>query len=355
MDFLPQAITGFDSDQTISRVWQHIYGLTPAPSAWLGLNLQWPKFDLPLHRAPYFISWHTEYMDVEWLLQQSRRVYPSPMINITDWPCDLSALGMDNIQCLVYDTFAQQISLLKEKFGCETSPSPPVYKISSLSNRFSQYKKFVTAYLLNKHNRADMVLSWYNWICKDADTHGHPKGFPALDLDYTVLAHSRLINLQDETFKIKKSPVDHGDWHVPAYQKALINLTNESWHYSGTTHFGHDWIYPGPYLTEKTMKPLVAGRPFLAIGQSFTYDRLQSLGFSTNFGLCIDYDKDAGDLTRISKIFDSIDMIFSMTTDDLWHQSIKSCQYNLDWINSGDLDDHAWNHNQNTRDCIRQL
>lgn len=355
-DYLPEAISNQHDDRALADAWHEIYGLQQAPSTWLGLNLQWPKFDLPKHQGLYVISWHTEYIDLEWLQNQSQRVYPDMVINITDYACDLSNIVPDNVQCLVYDSLAQQLITLVKKFGIAASTiNQPPFKISSLSLRYSQYKKFVTAYLLNRADREQIVLSWWNHVAKPQDLHDHPAVYDHLDIDYSCLQDSLLINMPDESDRLGLDPVANGDWRSAAYQQALINLTNESFHYSFTTRFGRPFINPGPYLTEKTMKPLLAGRPFLAVGQCKTYDRLHSLGLRSDFGFDRSFDQDPGDLTRMGKIFHTIDQILSQDVAFWFDSSIDACRHNLAHISDGSMLDLSRHVNQATISALKNL
>jgi hypothetical protein len=220
--------------------------------------------------------------------------------------------------------------LLQEKIGAATNITKPKYKISSLSYRVSQYKNFVTAYLLENFSHNDMILTYHGVLCKPQDLHSHPTGHSHLDELNIAQLRKTLINF-DDNFS-GSSPVGNGNWLNSAYTDALINLTNESFHYSHTIIQGHQYQWPGPYLTEKTFKPLLAGRPFLPVGQCDTYQFLESVGFKTNFGFDKEFDRDAGDLTRIGKIFDTIDLINNRSVVDLFDESFDAVKHNTQWI-----------------------
>jgi hypothetical protein len=135
--------------------------------------------------------------------------------------------------------------------------------------------------------------------------------------------------------------VSNASLQIEPYQDAWINLTNESWHYSKTIFDNQNFYYPGPYLTEKTFKPLLAGRPFLAVGQCNTYKTLKELGLSVDFGFDISYDTDSGDLTRIKGIFSAIDHIQNTNLDDLFQSGIDAVRYNLNYIKNNELFVHC--------------
>ena len=354
MDYLPSSVSGMALDHQIADTWKKIYDRSLPTGVWSGLNLIWPKFNLPINAWIYVVSWHTEYMDIDWLEQQAKSIYPKKIINITDWPCDLTTLELDNIECFCFDTLDQQLELLIETFGFQTQIAKPHFKISSLSMRFSQYKKFVTAHLLPYAANNQILLSWHAKIAKSQDLHGHPVGYDYLDrLDFSDLDRPIFFNIQDDAQG--EWPLAHGDWRSAAYQDCLFNLTNESWHYSQTVRDGKDWQYPGPYITEKTFKPLVAGRPFVSVGQVGANHRLIDCGLRTDFGIDDSYDSDPGDLTRIGKIFKSIDQILDTDLDELFDRSIDACQHNIDWITSGRLREKIWTNNSLCREVLQQI
>ena len=95
------------------------------------------------------------------------------------------------------------------------------------------------------------------------------------------------------------------------------------------------------FVTEKTFKPLLAGRPFLAVGQCNTYKTLKELGLSIDFGFDISYDTDSGDLSRIKGIFSAIDHIQNTNLDRLFQSGIDAVRHNLNYIKNNNLFVHC--------------
>jgi hypothetical protein len=329
----------------IEDLFFQLYDCTPTDfkDTFFGLNLQWPKFDLPTNYQRYFLSFHTEYLNLNWVIEQANRVYPRQVILVTDYQITTRPNWPDNIKTVKWVTTHKQLALLQHSVGLAGKITVPTYKISSLSFRISQYKKFVTAYLLKNFNKSDMIVTYHAELGKSEDLHGHPEGYPHLDQLNTVIEKT-LINFDDNF--VGDLPVSNGDWRTPAYTDALINLTNESFHYSATTVENYSCCWPGPYLTEKTFKPLLAGRPFLAVGQYQTYAWLKQLGLKVDFGFDISYDSDTGDLTRIEKIFNTIDFINQNSIKSLFESSLDAVKYNLQWISTGNLYDACQSINQ---------
>jgi hypothetical protein len=123
-----------------------------------------------------------------------------------------------------------------------------------------------------------------------------------------------------------------------AYQECVFNFTNESFHYSYMIVNKHEFICPGPFLTEKTLKCLVGGTPFIAVGQFDTYASLTNLGFKFDYGdLNLTWDNDLGNLSRLSSIIDITLDFQKYSIDELHAMSKDSTEYNFNYIWSNDF------------------
>ena len=353
-DYISTGHSGKENSDFLEKLFFEIYEFKPDPNIFFGLNLQWPKFDLPESYTKYFLSFHTEYLHLEWVIEQAKKVYPKKIILATDYEIIPSDYWPNNITTIQWITVHKQIDLLLHITSTVDGIIKPKYKISSLSFRVSQYKKFITAYLLKHFAKNDMILTYHNNLGKIEDHHGYPPEFSFLDgLDIDHLTKT-LINF-DDNFSGSVGPVGNGNWINDAYRDALINLTNESFHYSGTIFNNKPDYWPGPYITEKTFKPLLAGRPLLAVGQYQTYEYLTRLGFDVNFGFDRSYDQDPGDLTRIGKIFKLLDAINQTTIDKLFDSSVEAVKFNLEWIQSGNFYQHCQDINNKNQNFLKNL
>ena len=349
-DFFLTGTTASLSTARLQDLFHSIYNWRPCvhQDVFLGLNLQWPNFDLP--PAPrYFLSFHTEQADIHWICRQANLVYPRPVLIAYDSSIDTSQLP-DNVQVVRWITWHQQLAQLVEQFGVCANPQLPQYKLSSLSYRLSQYKTFITAYLLTHAHPTDIVLTHHHRVMKPEDLHGYPAGIPWLDQLDLNLKHT-LINFDDQFDQQVTSPVINGGWHNPAYANALVNCTNESFHYSQST----DFVFPGPYITEKTWKPLLAARPFISVAQWHVYSALEELGLQFDFGFDRSFDSDPGDLTRIRDIFGAVNQVLNTTTQQLYEHSLPSVQHNVNWIQSGAFADQCCAVNQLSRQTIDEF
>jgi len=333
-DFFDQVISTNLNNHATKHVIKTIYNIdvTLANDVFVGANLQWPKFDLPAESSRYFISFHTEYMDLHWLIKQAQQVYPKPILLVTDWVFYDQSIIPDNVTIVQYITIDKQLKIAIDKFGIQLpNKSIPQYKISSLSFRVTQYKNFVTAYLLQNFPKSEMILSYHNYTGKPQDHHSFPDHAHLSSLSIDQLTKT-FVNFNDDFSLKKNSPVANANWRMAPYTECMINLTNESFHYSNTMMFGQSFRNPGPYLTEKTFKPLLAGMPFLAVGQADTYRYLDTLGFDTNFGFNTHDDNDPGDLTRVNGIFQTINKIRNLSIPKLLDQSFDAVAHNLRYL-----------------------
>ena len=353
-DFFESANSVESTPIELQDLFKSIYGWIPNTNAFLGINLRWPKFDLPTTYQQYFLSWHTEQFDLHWLRQQADRVYPRPILVANDGIVD-PTIFPDNVKFVQWITWGDQLDQLIAEFGICEEPTMPQYKISSLCFRVSQYKNYVSAYLLQHAQQDELILTYHKKIGKPEDLHGYPQGLPWLDaLNFTLLKPT-WINFQDNFDWAQNTPVANGNWRTPPYQNALINFTNESFHYSASEIDGKQFVYPAPYLTEKTWKPLLAGRPFLAVGQYRTYLTLNELGLKSDFGFPTEYDQDPGDLTRIRDIFGAVDTILATPIKDLYEQSLDSVIHNVQMIKNGNFTQACCDKNEQARGSIQDF
>jgi hypothetical protein len=335
-DFFPGYTSLTSNSSKIAELFECLYDVSIpiSPDIFFGLNIGWPRFNLPDNYQQYVVSFHTEYLDRHWVIQQATRVYPKSVTLISDFTILPGPEWPDNITFVQQRTIHKQLTIGAETHGVNHNIVLPQYKFSSLSFRVSQYKIFITAFLLKHVPSNDIVLTFHNQVLGDVATW--PSDVPALQgLDLTIPA--TFINFDDQFTLAKNSPVANANWNCEPYQNALVNLTNESYHHSSSMIGDTPVICPGPYFTEKMFKPLLAGRPFISVNQFESIKELQQLGFKTDFGFSHDYDTEVGDFDRITKIFNTVAQVNLIPISDLFDSSIDAVKHNVNHIVSGDL------------------
>ena len=206
--------------------------------------------------------------------------------------------------------------------------SKKIYKkFSSLSYFRRQFRAIVTLSLL-KYAANDSIISWHN-LTNDSR---HDELIKSLksdvsfnDLDWEVLNYKHTI----DNYTLDKNYYEFNmfDFLNPPYQNCLINFSNE------TDSFGLHWIddirynRPGPFLTEKTWKPLISGNVLMSIGQPGTYDFLKNdYNIPINYSIDTSFDNILGDFDRIRHIKNLIESLSTIKLSDLIDQNIDNCE-----------------------------
>ena len=220
----------------------------------------------------------------------------------------------------------------------------PKVKSKSITKKFSSqsyYKKqaraVVTAALLT-YAKEQSIISWRNvtWSPYHNSLIENVKNnILFADLDW------KLLDLVYEFDYFTKTQLDIWGFNNCIYDvqtnishnSCLINFSNE------TTHFGLHWDEhtqynrPGPFLTEKTWRPLVAGNILLNSAQPFCYEFLKNdYGLPINYSIDTSYDQVEGDIDRLVKIKDLIAELAAINLSDLIDQNIDNCQLTQDTI-----------------------
>jgi hypothetical protein len=166
----------------------------------------------------------------------------------------------------------------------------------SLSRRNAIHKTVLTAKLLNKFG-TDLQYSFCN---SKSNEYTDPQKVNDVmsGLGFDLTDDINIINLLHDNAIILDGP----QWGVdnPVYHNSQLIWTAESMFVSRDDG-------PTAYITEKLMKDIISGSPFVAVSQKNTLERLRLLGFETyETEFDISYD-DKSDIDRYTAIFDLID------------------------------------------------
>lgn len=332
-DFIDQNIVGTWKDIKDSQIVKYVYPEFE--------NLDWNLcyFALNVQRLDQIkiptdcykkivISFHTEYFEHQTLWDFFNKNLDCDFLFLHDqvgeniWPANVTAIS--------WNTWGHQLNVAIQHFGINNFPKLPTKKVSSLSNRHEFHKAAITAYLLHEFNDADCVVSWRDW--RVGDLYYLKENFFIPDAIKKYLQHP-IQHMELDQFE--NSPVSNVNWQHSAYLDAAINLTNESVFNSQAMINDCAVNLPTPYLTEKTWKPLLAGRPFIPVGQVNTLKSLQALGLMFDYGLDLSFDQCRGDFDRIGRIYQILDNVNTRSADEIFQLSYQSCLHNLDHIVSG--------------------
>jgi hypothetical protein len=141
----------------------------------------------------------------------------------------------------------------------------------------------------------------------------------------------------------------------PLYQACAIHFTNESFHYSQMFINEDSYIWPGPFITEKTLKCLAGGTAMIPVGQFETYKTLTNLGLEFNYDFDISWDLDSGNLTRSTKIINLIDWLNKFDVEQLTTMTQDSNKFNQNYIVSGQFFNQCQNINNKSIQLVHDL
>lgn len=308
----------------------------------------------PGHRL-YVVTFHYEHIDTVWLLDQCQRI-KEPIIVLGDgsdydfpWPSNVHFYNFYS-----WHIFFEQIMA----WFPDRRPRDVKYKVSAVCNRITQSKLLVTTALLENFERADLLIKLGTWLEEKNVHHRQHTGNKKLD-DLSDVFFSRYFgqemlidDFSDKTHNFQRRNSD--PWQ-PLYLESAIHLTNESYHYSHMIDPVGPCTRPGPYFSEKTFKCLLAGCPFLSVGQFDSYRHLQQLGLKFDYGaIDLSWDQDPGNLSRLSSLIDAIIALDEHTIGDLVAMTQDSSQHNQDLIWSGEFSRTCRAHNEKVAQGILQ-
>jgi len=312
-----------------------------------GLNWNWPSnlFDSTINGFydTYVFSWHIENWDHAWLKNFCETHPDSQIVVISEFPLDNNNYHnfyrkIKNLKCLVHHWWDH---LIDEVLTIDDSPYVPVitrkYKFSSLASKPSYFKVLFTAYLMTTHDLHDTIISWNvnptQEICPslqflDVNISSVDEIKPLIEF-----YHSTLKNQQIKLDSFTVSYLSLYDYNMPAYTDCLINSTNETYAQSSINRK----IFPGPFITEKTWKPLLAGCGLLSQGQQGIYTYLENFGFVFDYPWDRSYDNISGDIDRFLKYLKTVDTIFDSDHNELAQKISYSSEHNYNHIRSKDF------------------
>lgn len=212
---------------------------------------------------------------------------------------------------------------------------PRPNRVSSLCNKPNFFKSLITGYL-HKHysTRSDLLISW------NINLRG-TSGYPSVNSLREKYNRDKIDDICQHYNDVLKnlsimqgtpwidSHYDMNNWQsTDAYKNSAINFTNETY----SVGMQHDTVYPGPFLSEKTRKSLLAGCAVVPVGMPGSYAKLEQFGLEFEYPWDKSFDNVQGDLDRIEKLFALIDDIMSYDMDWLQQQLRDSVEFNYHYV-----------------------
>ena len=314
----------------------------PDKKIYFALFQRWPNQNLPTGYDYYIVSFHLEAVDIAWLKQQK---VAGPIIVLLDGQS--YNFKIPGVEFLSFYYWHYQLQQMQEWFGIKEKITP-TYKFSSVCNRISQSKLWITTKLLETAKDSSLIVL-NSWL-EEKNVHGWQlTGNTVLD----QLTQTFCNRYQGQEIKIDEfDTATQNSQNITAnpwqslYQDCAIHFTNESFHYSLMWEHGQEYIYPGPFITEKTLKCLLGGTAFVPVGQFETYKTLESLGLQFDYEFDSSWDLDSGNLSRAESIIELIDQLTQFEVTELVAKTENSSKYNQNYIISGKFFDQCQQKNE---------
>lgn len=301
-------------------------------------NVGWTETDwhLPGGHHGYLVM--VEGPEISWIEREAERI---------DRPIDV--LGMVNyydyahplVRYHPWIEWHYQTQRMVEKFVWQ-GKSQSLKLVSALAARPTQ-SKIWAAMALIKLFKEDQILVSLRADVEPKNVHyWQLSGRKELDqlTDKFVDDYLDKKSLEVDDFDFLNQTVDRNhDYNARPYRESIFNINNESWHYSLHQDESKDFIWPGPFLTEKTMKCLLSETALISNGQFDTYRTLEELGFIFDYGLDLSYDQLPGNLDRAQGLLDVVHKISSMSVSQCVDATNDSNLHNRRHIVSGDFYD----------------
>jgi hypothetical protein len=315
---------------------------------WLNIpSLSNVPIDLPQGHPLYVISFHQEMFDVDWVMYQAKNI-DAPIIVLNDGSCYNIPLP-SNVFFYNYHSWHYHLDTIMRWHPTRQCRNIK-YKVSNICNRVSQSKMLVFTALIKHLNRNELLIKLGDWVEEKNVHHWTPTGMMELDELMDIFKTKYLgttIVIDDFCYDTGRfQSVNSNPWQ-PTYLEAALHFTSESYHYSLMhNHYGKV-IMPGPQFSEKTWKCLIAGTPFIPVGQFESYKSLRDLGLRFDYGdIDISWDDDPGNLTRLDSLVKMIKSLKNYSIIDIESMTKESTSHNTDYIWSGDFNHRCQTHNQ---------
>jgi hypothetical protein len=340
----------------------HVAGCNVFPVGWPEINWLaelsprtyfslWTQVDaqpiLPVGYPLYVVTFHQERFDPDWLLSQAALI-DAPIIvlndgSVYDFPFP------PNVHFFQYYSWHYHMQKIMEWFPDRQARNVK-YKISNVCNRITQSKLLIFTALMEYHDRDQLMVVLGDWLEEKNVHFRQPTEIAELDrladIFYqkyygTQIRIDKFDNATDNNQRTNSNP-----WQ-PLYLESALHFSSESYHYSRMNINRQSIVRPGPQFSEKTYKCLIAGTPFIPVGQFESYKYFRELGLQFDYGdIDLSWDNDPGNLTRLVSLIQLIKSLTRFSTGDIQHMTQQSTQHNFDHIWSGQFNRRCLEHNQ---------
>jgi hypothetical protein len=359
MNLVPEPCDGTIDQIPVHPGYEWLFWL-PKKQIYFALFQRWPNLNLnsqsiknlPAGYDYYIVSFHLEPVDIDWLKRQQ---VTGPIFVLFDG--EHYNFDLPGVYFLPFFYWHHQLQQMQNWFGLQEKTNPQ-YKFSAVCNRVSQSKIWTTTKLLEVARESSLIVLNSQYFEEKNVHNWQLTGNKVLDqltkiFQERYFGHQIKIDEFDNQTQNQQSTT--GNPWQPLYQNCALHFTNESFHYSAMTTDNKHYIWPGPFLTEKTLKCLLGGTAFVSVGQFETYKVLSDLGLQFHYDFDISWDLDPGNISRSESIVNLIELLLQADVDQLVQYTQHSTNYNQDWIVSKNFSKQCEKKNSMTIEKINHL
>lgn len=314
-------------------IYEWIRQLPTNKKIYLALWQHWDSKDLPPGYNIYIVSFHIEAVNIEWLRQQVQ-IVNAPIIVLHDgshYDCEITG-----VEFVSFFYWHEQIRKIINWFGIQPR-SMPTHKFGAICNRISQSKFLITTKLLE--SAKDQSLIALSDRIELANVHyWSSTGNAELDRLTQIFREKylgKIIKIDDfDNKNSNATSITSNPWQ-PVLTNSAVYFSNESFHYSYMMFNDTSFIYPGPFLTEKTMKCLISGCTIVPVGQFETYKTLSKFGLQFDYDFDTSWDNDPGNSSRLHSVVNLIDDLNALDIEQLELNNREVNAYNQNCLVSG--------------------
>lgn len=343
-NFCPEDWEGVPEDFPHHDVYPWVSKLPKNKKIYCSFWCHWQSDDLKKGYDYYIVSFHTENINYEWLVQQEVDGKILVLFPGRSYDCKIP-----NVTLIGYTELHNDLNKMITWFGTNEISWNKKYKFSTICNRVTQGKIWTTTQIL-ENNTDSLVIHNPDWI-EDKNVHNWQKTGNAYLDNLTDIYRSKYIHLRlsddfdhnrDNTQTVNSDP-----WQ-PYYTDTALHIVGGSFHYS----YMNGFTYPGPDIDEKLLKCLLAGVAFIPAMQYDVYDYLSEFGLVFDYKFDKSFDSDPGNLTRFEKICRLLDSLSQWSIDDIINATRHSTIHNQEHILSGAFAKECNAHNEQQVDKL---
>lgn len=216
-------------------------------------------------------------------------------------------------------------------FYFANNPEDSLLKVAMQNNNS---KDFNSLNRTARQHRVEHIIELFDRnLFKNGLVSGYYNNNPGSDISLTsIYKGDSKLEFKNKVNNYLKNPLQiDGDWtdrHGPSPDNSSEAIFNHKIFKSSLLSVVTETAmnFPGIFITEKTLKPIVAGHPFMVLGQYKFLDALRKMGYLVDFpGIDQTYDDIENPIDRFNKFHDSLEKWCNYSRKD----KLNFCKFSL--------------------------